>query len=66
MDSGLNPRDDEDPNIGHFMAFADLNSDMYTDIVALSEDGSYLNLFYFNPIQMRFFLGNEVHTSDCS
>jgi len=66
IDSGLNPRDEEDPAIGHFMAFADLNSDMYTDIVALSEDGSYLNLFYYNPVHMRFFLGNEVHTTDCS
>lgn len=66
IDSGLNPLDDDDPGIGHFMAYADLNSDMYTDIVALQEDPSGLNLFYFNPVHLRFYLGNEIKTSDCT
>ena len=38
IDSGLNPLDDDDPRMGHLMAYADLNSDMYTDIIALAED----------------------------
>jgi integrin alpha FG-GAP repeat containing protein 1 len=62
----LNPVDDDDPSIGHLMAYADLNSDMYTDIVALHEDPSMLNLFYFNPVHLRFYLGNELKTSDCA
>lgn len=65
IDSGLNPLDDEDKKIGHLMAYADLNSDMYTDIIALSEDSTALNLFYFNPNALRFYLGNEIKTSDC-
>ena len=66
IDSGLNPLDDDDPRMGHLMAYADLNSDMYTDIIALAEDKSMLNLFYFNPVHLRFYLGNELKTSDCS
>jgi integrin alpha FG-GAP repeat containing protein 1 len=65
IDSGLNPTDDDDPAIGHMMAYADLNSDMYTDIIALNEDPSVLNLFYFNPKHLRFYLGNQVKTTDC-
>lgn len=38
---------------------------MYTDIIALAEDKSMLNLFYFNPKHLRFYLGNELKTSDC-
>jgi hypothetical protein len=48
------------------MAYADLNSDMYTDIIALSEDSAQLNLFYYNPIRLRFYLGNELKPSDCT
>jgi len=66
IDSGLNPLDEDDPRMGHLMAYADLNSDMYTDIIALAEDKSMLNLFYFNPVHLRFYLGNELKTSDCS
>lgn len=66
IDSGLNPLDDDDPRMGHLMAYADLNSDMYTDIIALAEDKSMLNLFYFNPVHLRFYLGNELKTSDCN
>jgi len=66
IDSGLNPLDDDDPRMGHLLAYADLNSDMYTDIIALAEDKSMLNLFYFNPVHLRFYLGNELKTSDCS
>lgn len=65
IDSGLNPIEEDDPAIGHLMAYADLNSDLYTDIIALGEDSSMLNLFYFNPVHLRFYLGNELKTSDC-
>lgn len=66
IDSGLNPMDEDAPAIGHLMAYADLNSDLYTDIIALGEEPNTLNLFYFNPSHLRFYLGNELKTSDCS
>jgi len=66
IDSGLNAYDDDDPAIGHLMTYADLNSDGYTDIIAKSEEPGMLNLFYFNPSHLRFYLGNEIKTSDCS
>lgn len=66
MDPGLNPTDDDDAKFGHIMSYADLNSDTYTDIIALHEDGASLNLYYFSPDRMKFYLGSELKPSDCS
>jgi hypothetical protein len=62
----LNPIDDDDPKFGHIMAYADLNSDTFTDIITLSEDPASLNMYYFSPEHLKFYLGNELKTSDCS
>lgn len=66
VDSGLNPIDDDDEKFGHIMAYADLNSDTFTDIITLSEDARSLNMFYFSPDNLKFYLGNELKTNDCS
>lgn len=49
----------------HLMAFADLNSDKYTDVITLSQDASSFSIFLFNQRKSRFELSRTIQPTDC-
>jgi hypothetical protein len=49
----------------HLMAFADVNSDKYTDVITLSEDASSFSIYLFNQRKSRFEPSRTVKPTDC-
>lgn len=49
----------------HLLAFADVNSDKYTDVLTLSEDGKSFSIHLFNQRKSKFELSRTVQPSDC-